>query len=323
MWSTRRFVCPFATLGGLVMIREARRYAVVSPVRNEAELIRHTLESVVAQTEPPSVWIIVDDGSTDETAAIVAEYEASAGYIKLLHLENDGAAKPADRLLWAAEAVAFNNGLATIELDDFDYIVKLDGDLAFGPGYFATLMDEFEADPTLGMAGGYCYQPYKGGRLMEWNPQSHVRGPTKMYRVACFKEIGGIEPVYAWDALDVLKAQMAGWRTSSFDLVVDHLKPTGSVGGLLKARSRQGVGAYLLGYHPLFLLARAARLSMASPYVLGGFAFLGGYVKAAIRRPPRIADTETIAYLRRQQMQRLRSLSNAVEIKSMLGRDQQ
>jgi hypothetical protein len=171
------------------------------------------------------------------------------------------------------------------------------------------------------MAGGYCYQVENGTRRLEWNPASHVRGPTKMYRVACFRDIGGIEPVYAWDALDEIKAQMAGWRTGSFDLVVDHLKPTGTVGGLLGARERMGTGAYLLGYHPLFLLARAARLALARPYVLGGFAFLVGYVKAAIARPPRIADEQTVAYLRSQQMQRLRNLGRTGEVRSLLGKD--
>jgi len=297
-----------------------RRYAIVSPVRNEAQLIRRTLDSVVSQSETPVRWVVVDDGSTDDTAAIVREYAETNPFIHLLPLGASNAGASPDRLLWAAEAIAFNVGLREVDLDAVDYIVKLDGDLAFEPGYFAALMDEFDRDATLGMAGGYCYQVRDGKRLLEWNPASHVRGPTKMYRVACFREIGGIEPVYAWDALDELKAQMVGWRTQSFDLVVEHLKPTGSVGGLLGARARMGLGAYLLGYHPLFLLARAGRLALARPYVLGGVAFLAGYLRAALRRPPRIADERTIAYLRSQQMRRLRNLGDAAEVRSFLGK---
>jgi poly-beta-1,6-N-acetyl-D-glucosamine synthase len=298
-----------------------RRYAIVSPVRNEAKLIRHTLQSVVGQSEPPVIWVIVDDGSTDETASIVAEYASRTGYIRPISNPGDsrGDMGSDDRLLWAAEAIAFNVGLGEVDLDSIDYIVKLDGDLAFGPDYFSSLMDEFEKDPLLGMAGGYCYVMRKGERRIEWNPPSHVRGPTKMYRLACFRDIGGIQPVYAWDGLDVIKAQMAGWRTSSFPFEVDHLKPTGSVGGMLKARVRQGIGAHLLGYHPLFLPVRSATLSMAPPYVLGGFAFIYGYLKASLRGLPRIADAETVAYLRRQQMQRIRGIWNRVEIKSFLG----
>lgn len=299
-----------------------RRYALVSPVRNESAYIRRTLESVTHQTEPPVIWVVVNDGSTDETAAIVTEFAEKYPYIRLLSLA-DGDKDAPDRLLWAAEVVAFNRGLREVDLDDVDCIVKLDGDLAFGPEYFASLLDEFERDPRLGMAGGYLYEVREdGSRIMEWNPRTHVRGPTKMFRVACFREIGGIDPVYAWDALDEIKAQMAGWRTGSFDLVVDHLKATGTVGGLTRARVRQGIGAYILGYHPLFLFARAARLSLGPPYLIGGFAFLWGYLQSLVRRPEKIADAETIAYLRRQQMGRLRGLfGGGEEAASLLGKE--
>lgn len=297
-----------------------RRYAIVSPVRNEERYVRQTLESVVAQRETPVAWVIVDDGSTDDTAAIVREYASRSDFIRLVSNACEDNPKPADRLLWAAEVVAFNTGLREIDLGGVDYIVKLDGDLAFGPEYFSSLMDEFEADPSLGMAGGYCYQVAGGKRRMEWNPESHVRGPTKMYRTECFEQIGGIPCVYAWDALDEIKAQMAGWRTRSFALPVDHLKPTGTVGGLMRARVRQGIGAYLLGYHPAFVLARSARLAMAPPRVLGGLAFVAGFVQAVAERPARIADVATIAYLRDQQMARLRNIWNGVEMRSLLGK---
>jgi len=297
-----------------------RCYAIVSPVRNEERFLRKTLESVVAQRETPVTWVIVDDGSTDSTAAIAREYAASFQFIRLVSNTRGADPMPADRLLWAAEVVAFNTGLREIDLDSVDYIVKLDGDLAFGPEYFAALMDEFESDPSLGMAGGYCYQVVGGKRRMEWNPESHVRGPTKMYRKACFEAIGGIPCVYAWDALDEIKAQMAGWRTRSFALPVDHLKPTGTVGGLVRARERQGIGAYLLGYHPAFVMARSLRLAMAPPRILGGLAFLVGFVGAMAGRQPRIANAETIAYLRGQQMARLRSVWNGVELRSLLGK---
>lgn len=297
-----------------------RRYAIVSPVRNEARLIRRTLESVTMQSEPPARWIIVDDGSTDDTPAIVREYAEKHAFIHLLVVADNDAGDSSDRLLWAAEAIAFNVGLKEIDLDEVDFVVKLDGDLAFSSDYFATLLDEFDEDQSLGIAGGYCYQVHGDKRSLEWNPKSHVRGPTKMYRVECFRAIGGIEPVYAWDALDEIKAQMAGWRTGSFDLVVDHLKPTGSAGGLLRAGVRMGKGAYLLGYHPLFVLARGSRLALGRPYVIGGIAFVLGWVAGALQRLPRIVDGPTMEYLRRQQIGRLKGLGDMVEVRSLLGR---
>jgi glycosyltransferase involved in cell wall biosynthesis len=48
------------------------RYLLISPCRDEAEFMRRSLDSVVAQSIRPAVWIIVDDGSTDETPLILA-----------------------------------------------------------------------------------------------------------------------------------------------------------------------------------------------------------------------------------------------------------
>jgi len=53
-----------------------RRYVVISPCRDEAKYMRQTLDSVIAQSIRPARWIIVDDGSTDETPQILAEYRA-------------------------------------------------------------------------------------------------------------------------------------------------------------------------------------------------------------------------------------------------------
>ena len=47
-----------------------RSYVLISPGRNEAQYMRQTLDSVIAQTVRPTLWVIVDDGSTDETPAI-------------------------------------------------------------------------------------------------------------------------------------------------------------------------------------------------------------------------------------------------------------
>ncbi|MFZ1908150.1 MAG: glycosyltransferase, partial [Burkholderiales bacterium] len=51
----------------------ASGYLLISPCRNEAAYMRETLDSVIGQSVRPSLWVIVDDGSTDETPAILAD----------------------------------------------------------------------------------------------------------------------------------------------------------------------------------------------------------------------------------------------------------
>jgi cellulose synthase/poly-beta-1,6-N-acetylglucosamine synthase-like glycosyltransferase len=47
------------------------RYVLVSPCRDESKHMRRTLDSVAAQTVPPALWVVVDDGSTDATPAVL------------------------------------------------------------------------------------------------------------------------------------------------------------------------------------------------------------------------------------------------------------
>ena len=49
-----------------------KKYVIVSPCRNEEKFMRRTLDTVVAQSIQPALWVIVDDGSTDNTPGILA-----------------------------------------------------------------------------------------------------------------------------------------------------------------------------------------------------------------------------------------------------------
>ena len=52
--------------------------------------MRRTLNSVAAQTVTPALWIVVDDGSTDETPAILAEYAARLPFLKVVRRTDRG-----------------------------------------------------------------------------------------------------------------------------------------------------------------------------------------------------------------------------------------
>src|SRR5579862_4378444 len=68
----------------------SRRYVLVSPCRDEAEHMRRTLESVIAQSVPPALWVVVDDGSTDETATILESYCARVPYLRVVRRADRG-----------------------------------------------------------------------------------------------------------------------------------------------------------------------------------------------------------------------------------------
>src|SRR5579859_2551497 len=130
----------------------SRKYCLITPCRDEARYARRTLETVIGQSEPPALWVIVDDGSKDETPRILAEYAARVPYIQVVRAPDRG-----DRKVGAGVIEAFYAGFGTIDPARFDYLCKLDLDLILPPGYFATLMDRMEAQPRIGNCSGKAY----------------------------------------------------------------------------------------------------------------------------------------------------------------------
>ena len=79
-------------------------YVLITPARNEARFLENTIQSVAQQTELPSRWVIVNDGSTDDTAAIVARYAAKYDWIEIVDLA------PGEDRNFAAKVYAFKAG---------------------------------------------------------------------------------------------------------------------------------------------------------------------------------------------------------------------
>ena len=71
-------------------MNSSRRYLLISPCRDEAQYLRRTLDSVAAQSVPPALWVVVDDGSTDDTPAILQEYARRLPYLRGTQLPRHG-----------------------------------------------------------------------------------------------------------------------------------------------------------------------------------------------------------------------------------------
>jgi hypothetical protein len=130
-----------------------------------------------------------------------------------------------------------------------------------------------------------------------------------VYRRACFEAIGGLVSALGWDGLDEWKAMAQGWEVRSFlHLKVYHYRVTGAATGSLKSRVEQGYGAYYMGYHPLFILARGLRHMRNRPYLIGGLMMIVAYFMAGWRGHERVADPEVIRYVRQTQIRQLAGL---------------
>ena len=283
---------------------------LITPVRNEAVHIARTARAVAAQTRPPDAWIVVDDGSTDGTAELLHALAAEIEFMRVVAAPGGHTQVGPDRLALAAEARAFNWALEHAELAEYDYVAKLDGDIELAPDYFERLMERFDEDPRLGIAGGMLLEPAGGQWRRQRVPDYHVRGALKLYRRECFEAIGGIEERLGWDTIDETYARLRGYTTRSFgDLVARHHRPEATAEGTLRGRARHGQCAYIVHYGLPWVVLRAVKEAASWPPGLSGAAFLFGYLRSAARREPRVNDVEFRRLVRRELRGRLRPAS--------------
>jgi len=283
-------------------VNPSRRYLLISPCRDEAQYLRRTLDSVAAQSMPPALWVVVDDGSTDDTPAILEEYARRLPYLRVVRRTDRG-----HRQVGPGVIEAFYAGLATVRLEDFDYLCKLDMDLDLPARYFELLMLRMESNPRLGTTSGkpWFVHPRSGALVPEVCADDMSVGMTKFYRVACFKEIGGFVRQVMWDGIDCHRARMLGWIAESVDLEAIrfvHLRPQGaSQKGIWAGRLRAGFGHYFMGTSPLYYLGVAVYMLPAHPALIGSVALLWGYFTSWLKGLPRYDDLEFRRFLRSYQ----------------------
>jgi glycosyltransferase involved in cell wall biosynthesis len=285
-----------------IHVSPSRSYLLISPCRDEAQYLRRTLDSVAAQSAPPALWVVIDDGSTDKTPAILEEYARRLPCLRVVRRTDRGG-----RQVGPGVIEAFYAGLETARLEDFDYLCKLDMDLDLPARYFELLMQRMESDPRVGTTSGkpWFIHPQTGALVPEVCGDEMSVGMTKFYRVACFKEIGGFVRQVMWDGIDCHRCRMLGWIAESVDLEpvrFVHLRPQGaSHKGIWTGRLRVGFGQYFMGTSPLYYLAVAVYRLPTYPALIGSVAMLWGYFTSWLKGLPRYDDREFRRFLRSYQ----------------------
>jgi hypothetical protein len=277
-------------------------YLLVTPCRDEAAYARRTLDSVVNQTVRPRTWIIVDDGSTDETPAILADYATRHPWITVVRRDDRG-----QRAVGPGVVDAFYAGLHDVDAAGYEFQCKFDLDLDIPPRYFEILLDRMRAEPRLGTCSGkpYFIDPASGALVSEKCGDEMSVGMTKFYRTACFNDIGGYVREVMWDGIDCHRCRMRGWIACSWDdpeLRFIHLRPMGSSQqSIWTGRMRHGYGQYFMGTGLTYMTASAIFRMAHPPFLLGGLAMWWGYLRSAIQGKPRYDDPAFRRFLRRYQ----------------------
>ena len=288
-----------------------QRLLLITPARDEAAHLERTVRAVAAQTRPPDLWLIVDDGSRDGTPRLLERLARQVPFLEARNAPARDRAVAEDGLALAAEAVAFNTALASVDADDFTHVGKLDADVELPPDYLERLLDAFDAEPALGIAGGVLLEREAG----EWRearvPANHVRGALKLYSRECLTAIGGVQERLGWDTIDETYARMRGFETRSLpQMRARHHRPVATRGGTLRGRARHGECAYILRYGLWWVALRSLKVACLRPRGLSGIAFLYGYARAALRCQSRVEDEQYRRFVARELRGRLRAATD-------------
>jgi glycosyltransferase involved in cell wall biosynthesis len=268
-------------------------YAVITPVRDEARNLPRLVESIRSQSVPAKTWVLVDTGSSDGTLDVIKRLASDSDWIVPTSIEETALARGGPIVR------AFSHGISLV-VPPTEVVVKLDADITVGSTFFEMLLERFDRDEALGIAGGAIHEWEHDRWQQRYVTDDFVRGGCRAYRWRCLSEVLPLEERIGWDGLDLIKARTRGWKTQQFqDLPVFHHR---SVGARERSRASSwyamGDAMYYMGYRSYYAFVRALfdvrRDRQAVMSIVG---FLG----AALRRKPRHSDPRVLAYVRDQQ----------------------
>lgn len=248
-------------------------YSIVTPTKNEGKYIRETINSMISQEIQPVEWFIMDDDSTDNTGEIVKSYLDDYSFIKYIKLSKFRT----DLVNTGGRVAAIINYANTLRKMPSDIIGKVDADVSFEKDFFTKIIQEFKDDDLLGIASGHLVE--NGIPEIVTGPEG-CRGATLIIRNTCFLQIGGfyVSKTRGEDALATVAARSKGWKTNTFDIYFNHLKPEG-------VRKSHLQNHYITGYYKgsipawlPFYLVTLLRDVMRKPYVIGAIVQLYAYV---------------------------------------------
>jgi len=276
-------------------------YIIITPAKDEEKFISNTLDSVIRQTLLPMQWIIVNDGSIDNTTEIVEQYSENFPWIKLI----DNKTKNSKREEGSKIVKAFLYGLDSIDYNEYEFIAKLDADLTIPQDYFEKISDEFVIDNIVGMCGGYITTISDNNVIESTKPGYHLRGAIKTYRKTCYDDIGGLIPVLGWDGIDEMTAMYKGWKVKILNLEVIQHRPTAKNYNQIKLNFNRGLLHYKKGSSFLLIIIRMVVRLNKKPLIVGACFILIGYIYGLIVRSDKILDKELQKYINRFHFKRL------------------
>ena len=272
--------------------------ALVSPVKNELKNLPFLIDAVEAQSVPISLWIFVNDASTDGTGEYLQtriktlKNVACSFVVSPVGLSQEYA-------LGTKYSQVVNYGFEQLRLfqkekkTSFDFIGILDADCRLEPDYYRTLLTKFERLPKLGIASGVLFYIRKDRKIFDRGPRRWARGGFRLWRRECFESAGYIMGMSA-DALSSANAWLHGWEIQSFlDAQVESREPGTNYNG-----EYYGKAAYYR-YVPLYFVIFKCLFYVLTGRHRMGTKYIRCYLSAAKeKKRNQINDDRIVRYFR-------------------------
>ncbi len=275
---------------------------IITPACNEEYHLPELISSMVNQSKLPVEWIIVDDGSIDNTSNLIKQAAIKYSWITYLRKEKNNVRAPGKSVM-----ETFYFGYDRRRNLEFDIVLKLDADLVLPSNYIEFILSHFQSNKKIGICGGVCTIKEDDRYVIEKETNlDHVRGALKAYRKKCFIEIGGLLQEMGWDTVDEHAARFHGWHVVVIpELKVYHQRSTHQEYGFLKASYRNGKMLYTIRMDVFLLLGNCIKKFFKKPYILLGLIMLIGYLSAFLNKERKIVDRELGQFIRRYRYKKI------------------
>lgn len=171
---------------------------VLTPVFNSAHFLVETIESILAQSFTDYEFLLIDDGSTDDSLAIARQFEAIDPRIHVVSLEHAGV------------VAAMNAG---IQLARGQWIARIDADDLAQPDRLERQLQVVRAHPHLAAVGSHSHIIGQSGKVVG----RHTFGPTSIHE---FEEVRNEEPIYLVHSSVMfsraIALELGGYRQEAF-----------------------------------------------------------------------------------------------------------
>ena len=273
------------------------KHLVIIPAYNEEDNLETIIGSLALQTELPTRVVIVDDGSTDNTPKILETFASTYEWLSVVtNLNKD------PRATGAKIVRAFNLGLDSETLEDYDIVSKFDADLKFPPNYLQKIRLSLESNEKIGLTGGVC-------TILDndvWREESvskgdHIRGALKSYRTSAFIQMNGLRLFMGWDSADEFILRYYGWKVKPLPkLQVKHYRETNELNGWVKTSRLNAQVFHNLSYGLIIgSLSALKRGVKYKPFILSGFLTWFYFLKAYLLPQQHKLEPEVGKFIRK------------------------